>query len=210
MARTARLGIVLAVPFLLLASMGTAAGTTLQGIGGHVYGGCSDIEVWAYDSTGALAGFDQVDSISRYYEMTFASVDPNGYKVKFIPNCLGYQLEWYDNTDAGSALAVYAGNTSVDATLESTIISGQVSGCIDAVVSAYALGDLDNPVASDQTDGSGNYVLNLDPGEYTLRVKGWKTGVVPGRDAFAFTPPAGAQKLSADALIDLDELPQSK
>jgi hypothetical protein len=51
--------------------------------------------------------------------------------------------------------------------------------------------------------------LNSAP-QYTLRVKGWKTGVVPARDAFAFIPPAGAQKLSADALIDLDELPQSK
>jgi hypothetical protein len=51
--------------------------------------------------------------------------------------------------------------------------------------------------------------LNSAP-QYTLRVKGWKTGVVPARDAFAFTPPAGAQKLSTDALIDLDELPQSK
>jgi hypothetical protein len=51
--------------------------------------------------------------------------------------------------------------------------------------------------------------LNNAP-QYTLRVKGWKTGVEPARDAFAFTPPAGAEKLSADALIDLDELPQSK
>jgi hypothetical protein len=51
--------------------------------------------------------------------------------------------------------------------------------------------------------------MNSAP-QYTLHVKGWKTGVVPAQDAFAFTPPAGAQKLSADALVDLDELPQSK
>jgi hypothetical protein len=51
--------------------------------------------------------------------------------------------------------------------------------------------------------------MNSAP-QYTLRVKGWKTGVVQARDAFVFSPPAGAQKLSADALIDLDELPQSK
>ena len=51
--------------------------------------------------------------------------------------------------------------------------------------------------------------LNSAP-QYTLRVKSWKAGVEPARDAFAFTPPAGAEKLSADALIDLDELPQSK
>jgi hypothetical protein len=51
--------------------------------------------------------------------------------------------------------------------------------------------------------------LNSAP-QYTLRVKSWKTGVEPARDAFAFTPPAGAEKLNADALIDLDELPQSK
>lgn len=49
--------------------------------------------------------------------------------------------------------------------------------------------------------------LNSAP-QYTLRVKSWKTGVEPGRDAFAFTPPAGAEKLSPDALIELDELPQ--
>jgi len=46
--------------------------------------------------------------------------------------------------------------------------------------------------------------------QYTLRVKGWKTGVEPARDAFAFTPPAGAKRLSPDALIDLDELPPSE
>jgi hypothetical protein len=51
--------------------------------------------------------------------------------------------------------------------------------------------------------------LNSAP-QYTLRVKSWKAGVEPARDAFTFTPPAGAEKLSADALIDLDELPQSK
>ncbi len=43
--------------------------------------------------------------------------------------------------------------------------------------------------------------------QYTVRVKSFKTGVTPPRDAFAFTPPAGAQKLSPDALIVLDELP---
>jgi len=43
--------------------------------------------------------------------------------------------------------------------------------------------------------------------QYTLRVKGWKTDVAPAPDAFAFTPPAGAKKLSPDALIELDELP---
>ena len=49
--------------------------------------------------------------------------------------------------------------------------------------------------------------LNSAP-QYTLRVKGWKTGVEPSRDAFAFVPPAGATKLSPDAFVDLDELPQ--
>ncbi|MHB8788553.1 MAG: DUF2092 domain-containing protein [Desulfobulbaceae bacterium] len=43
--------------------------------------------------------------------------------------------------------------------------------------------------------------------QYTLRVKGWKTDVAPAADAFAFTPPAGAEKLSPDTLIELDELP---
>jgi len=50
--------------------------------------------------------------------------------------------------------------------------------------------------------------LNNAP-QYTLRVKGWKTGVEPAREAFTFTPPAGAKKLSPDALVGLDELPQS-
>jgi hypothetical protein len=49
--------------------------------------------------------------------------------------------------------------------------------------------------------------LNNAP-QYTLRVKGWKTGVEPAQDAFKFAPPAGAEKLSPDALVDLDELPQ--
>jgi hypothetical protein len=49
--------------------------------------------------------------------------------------------------------------------------------------------------------------LNSAP-QYTLRVKGWRTGVEPAPDAFAFTPPAGAQELSPNNLVDLDELPQ--
>jgi len=44
--------------------------------------------------------------------------------------------------------------------------------------------------------------------QYTLRVKGWNTGVQPAPDAFAFVPPAGAKMLSPEALIELDELPQ--
>ena len=48
--------------------------------------------------------------------------------------------------------------------------------------------------------------LNSAP-QYTLQIKGWKTGVQPAADAFAFTPPAGAQKLEPNALAELDELP---
>ena len=44
--------------------------------------------------------------------------------------------------------------------------------------------------------------------QYTLRVKSWKTGVEAAPGAFAFVPPATAKKVSPDALIDLDELPQ--
>ena len=50
--------------------------------------------------------------------------------------------------------------------------------------------------------------LNSAP-QYTLRVKDWKTGVRLAPNAFAFVPPTGAKKLSPDALIELDELPQS-
>ncbi len=49
--------------------------------------------------------------------------------------------------------------------------------------------------------------MNSAP-QYTLRVKSWKTDVEPAGDAFTFTPPAGAKKLSPDALIEFDELPQ--
>ncbi len=48
--------------------------------------------------------------------------------------------------------------------------------------------------------------LNSAP-QYTLQVKGWKTGVTPAADAFTFTPPKDARKLAADELVDLDELP---
>lgn len=51
--------------------------------------------------------------------------------------------------------------------------------------------------------------LNSAP-QYTLRVKGWRTGIKPVRNAFTFTVPAEAERLASDALIDLDELPQSK
>jgi hypothetical protein len=49
--------------------------------------------------------------------------------------------------------------------------------------------------------------MNSAP-QYTLRIKSWKTGVDPAPDAFSFEPPAGAEKLGQDALIELDELPQ--
>jgi hypothetical protein len=49
--------------------------------------------------------------------------------------------------------------------------------------------------------------LNSAP-QYTLRVKEWKTGVEPTPQEFVFTPPAGAQILDPNALIELDELPQ--
>ena len=48
--------------------------------------------------------------------------------------------------------------------------------------------------------------LNSAP-QYTLRVKTWKTDVMPAKDAFTFTPPAGADMLDHNALIELDELP---
>jgi hypothetical protein len=50
--------------------------------------------------------------------------------------------------------------------------------------------------------------MNSAP-QYTLRVKSWKTGITPAANAFTFTPPVGATRLSADALAGLDELPQS-
>ena len=49
--------------------------------------------------------------------------------------------------------------------------------------------------------------MNSAP-QYTLRIKSWKTGIEPAPDAFSFDPPAGADKLGLDALIELDELPQ--
>jgi hypothetical protein len=48
--------------------------------------------------------------------------------------------------------------------------------------------------------------LNSAP-QYTLRVKTWNTNVRLAPDAFAFVPPANAQRLSPDALGGLDELP---
>lgn len=50
--------------------------------------------------------------------------------------------------------------------------------------------------------------LNGAP-QYTLRVTSWKTDVKIARDAFTFVPPANAQMLRPDQLIDLDELPPS-
>jgi hypothetical protein len=50
--------------------------------------------------------------------------------------------------------------------------------------------------------------LNNAP-QYTLRVKSWKSGVQSASESFTFVPPAGAKKLEPDALIGLDELPQS-
>ena len=49
--------------------------------------------------------------------------------------------------------------------------------------------------------------LNSAP-QYTIRIKDWKTDVKLAADAFSFQPPAGAQKLDALALMNLDELPE--
>jgi len=44
--------------------------------------------------------------------------------------------------------------------------------------------------------------------QYTLRIKEWKTDPPIGADAFVFTPPAGANKVALDALVNIDEVPQ--
>jgi hypothetical protein len=45
--------------------------------------------------------------------------------------------------------------------------------------------------------------------QYTLRIKDWKTDVVPDADAFVFKPPADATKasLDSDIMVEFDELP---
>lgn len=48
--------------------------------------------------------------------------------------------------------------------------------------------------------------INSAP-QYTLRIKRWKTGVTPAKDAFTFKPPAGADLLDHNTLIEFDELP---
>lgn len=48
--------------------------------------------------------------------------------------------------------------------------------------------------------------LNGAP-QYTFRVKSWRTGFAPARNAFEFSPPAGAEQIDANDLIELDELP---
>jgi len=44
--------------------------------------------------------------------------------------------------------------------------------------------------------------------QYSVVITSWKTGVEVGPEAFAFTPPEGAERLDPNALIELDELPQ--
>ncbi len=44
--------------------------------------------------------------------------------------------------------------------------------------------------------------------QYTLRIKDWKTDAPAGADAFAFTPPPGANKVALDSLVNFDEVPQ--
>lgn len=48
--------------------------------------------------------------------------------------------------------------------------------------------------------------MNAAP-QYTVRVKSWKTDVIPAPDAFVFRPPATARKLDPNDLSGLDELP---
>jgi hypothetical protein len=44
--------------------------------------------------------------------------------------------------------------------------------------------------------------------QYTLRIKDWKTDAPAGADLFTFTPPAGANKVPLEALVNFDEIPQ--
>src|SRR5882757_4478831 len=44
--------------------------------------------------------------------------------------------------------------------------------------------------------------------QYTLRIKDWKTDAPAGAEAFAFTPPSGANKVALDSLVNFDEVPQ--
>lgn len=48
--------------------------------------------------------------------------------------------------------------------------------------------------------------INSAP-QYSLQITNWETGIEPAADAFSFTPPDGAERVEADALRDLDELP---
>ncbi len=43
--------------------------------------------------------------------------------------------------------------------------------------------------------------------QYTFRVRHWKTGSAPAPASFKFVPPAGAEKIDPEALLELDELP---
>lgn len=43
--------------------------------------------------------------------------------------------------------------------------------------------------------------------EYTVVIREWKTDAQPSARDFVFTPPAGAQKLDANALAGWDEIP---
>jgi hypothetical protein len=48
--------------------------------------------------------------------------------------------------------------------------------------------------------------MNSAP-QYTIRIKSWETGVEISSSDFTFTPPADAEKLDHNALIEFDELP---
>lgn len=43
--------------------------------------------------------------------------------------------------------------------------------------------------------------------QYTMRIREWRTDIVPTPDAFAFTPPADAKKVAIEDLAGIDEVP---
>ena len=45
--------------------------------------------------------------------------------------------------------------------------------------------------------------------QYTMLIKRWTTGVTTKAADFEFTPPAGAQQIDSNALIEFDELPEA-
>jgi hypothetical protein len=170
------------------ASLALGAKITGQVTGSDTSLGLPDVDVYAYDCYGFVAGYAETDA-SGYYTVT--GLSPGGYQIGFSPDRDGdsraYLREYYNNKsslDTADIVTVASGETKsgIDAALTR---GGQISGKITAADSGLPLDDVDIEIYDStgdyrtrtSTDANGVYTTTgMTSGNYKMWVSPWFYG----------------------------------